>query len=196
LLVGVLALAALAALAAVSAGYATPSSVARPAAAQYTPQCTGYMSGSVDGNLVVPEGADCTLDYATVTGSLTVQSGATVDLSGSTIFGSIACNKCGSANADYSTVGGNFTINGEKQGSYIDGNVVHGNLQILNSGAGDNGFQITSNNVGGNVTFNNNTGYSSIGSNTIIRTLQCQENVPPPDSYDNKAMREQGQCEA
>lgn len=171
-----------------------------PVAAPANPpnaQCSGTLAPGTHHNVTVPAGQHCDITGATITGNLTVETGASAEVTSSTtIDGNYICNDCDYADLHDSTVGGNYLISGEFSGSDIVGDTIDGNLQITLSSAVDYHFKIDSNNVGGNLTFNDNTGTSTITNNTIGRNLQCQNNVPAPTSSGNTAKSYKGQCPA
>ena len=83
--------------------------------------CTGPMSGgasgplNIDGNVTVPQGANCTLTFVNVTGNVQADKGSTLLIDGytepSTIGGNVHANNCYSALLQGSvTVGGNVQI--------------------------------------------------------------------------------------
>ena len=112
----------------------------------------------------------------------------------STVSGNYTCNRCRFADLHDSTIGGNFSISGEREGSFIDGSLIKGDLQITTSSAGPESFSIASNTIGGNLSFNNNTGPSLLTDNTIAGNLACQNNTPAPASSGNTAKSMKGQC--
>src|SRR5438876_5480597 len=63
--------------------------------------CTGTLTGSITGNIVVPNGASCTLSNATVTGNVQVQQNASLVVDATqqptTIGGNIQAVHCASA---------------------------------------------------------------------------------------------------
>jgi len=158
-----------------------------PVAAPANPpnaQCIGTLTPGTYNNVTVPAGFGCGISGATITGNLIVQTNADAEVIGSTtIDGNYICNDCFFADLHDSTVGGNYLISGELDGSDILGNTINGSLQITMSSADGFHFLIAGNNVGGNLTFNENTGTSTIAINTIGNNLQCQNNVPAPTSF-------------
>jgi len=171
--------------------------VSAPAATAGTITCndaTGARSGPIAGDIVVPSGGRCRLDGAQVTGNVTAQIGATVGIRSSTVGGNYTCNGCTFADLHGSTINGNFQISGEKEGSFIDGSLIKGDLQIKTSSAGPESFSIASNTIWGNLSFNNNTGDSHITDNAIAGNLACQNNAPAPQSSGNTAKSMKGQC--
>jgi hypothetical protein len=63
--------------------------------------CTSVLSGTITGNIVVPNGASCTLSDATVTGDVQVLQNATLAVDATqqptTINGNVQANDCASA---------------------------------------------------------------------------------------------------
>ena len=75
------------------AGLALMPAAGFPAARADT-SCTGTMTGTISGNVVVPSGI-CTLLGATVTGNVTVKTGASLVVNaGSTVDGNISADQC------------------------------------------------------------------------------------------------------
>ena len=89
--------------------------VLAPAAAAGNVTCQGVLSGSVAGNVIVPKGAECALEFADVSGNVTAQIDATVSVLGSTVGGNYTCNNCEQAHLESSTINGNYQISHEKQ---------------------------------------------------------------------------------
>jgi hypothetical protein len=177
------------------------------AAAASDVTCTGGSSnpltGTIDGNVVVPAGASCRI-AGTVTGNVTAYKGAAVGIrKDSMVGGNYTCNSCLFADLHGSTIGGNVVISKETDGSFIEGSTITGNLTIQSSDADGDSFAIGTgptgalpNNIGGNLTFSKNTGPSSIMDNTIAGGLTCDHNRPAPASSGNTAESFQGQCAA
>ena len=117
-----------------------------PAASAKNFECrTEFLTGVIDGNVVVPEGAFCRTLGATITGNLRVETGA---------IGFHAHN---------STIGGNV----ESPGPIVfDIRVldtqVGGNVHISQTRAGTAGA-ICRSTIGGNVHWTNNEGFQTIG---------------------------------
>jgi hypothetical protein len=174
------------------------------AAAASDVTCTGGpsnpLTGTIDGNVVVPAGASCRI-AGTVTGNVTAYKGAAVGIrTESSVSGNYTCNSCLFADLHGSTIGGNVSISKETDGSFIDGSTIAGNLTIQSSDADGDAFSIGTadlpNEVGGNLTFSKNTGTSSIVNNTVAGNLTCDRNAPAPMSSGNTARSIQGQCAA
>jgi hypothetical protein len=154
--------------------------------------CTGIVGGSaaattIDGDVTVPSGASCTLQFVNVTGNVTVQPRGSLLIA---------------AYLEPSTIGGNVQT-ANCASTLLEGNVtVKGNLQIVHcSGTASSGFQGPGividgnfeclNNVGpceawlgqiaGNAHVQNNRGTASdVSLNTIEGNLQCEGNAPAP----------------
>jgi hypothetical protein len=166
--------------------------------------CTGGptnpLTGKIVGNVVVPAGASCRIQ-GTVSGNVTALTGAQVGIRpDSRVRGNYTCTGCLFADLHGSTIAGNVLISGETDGSFIDGSTIKGNLQIDSSNADGDAFSIGTaalpNKIGGNLSFNNNIGTSSIMNNVIAGYLACQNNAPAPASSGNTAESFQGQCAA
>ena len=167
-----------------------------PAAAAGNVTCEGVLSGSVGGNVIVPNGAECSLDFADVSGNVIAQIDATVSILGSTVGGNYTCNNCEQAHLEGSTIDGNYNISHEKQFSVITNSTIKGNLQINASRTDLVLFFIDTNEIGGNLLFNDNEGLAIIADNTITGNLICQNNDPSPLSIGNTAKSMKGQCTA
>jgi hypothetical protein len=88
---------------------------------------TNIIGGTINGNLVVPAGAQCSLNGTTVTGNVTVGKGAQLLVFAGTIYGNIQAHQC------------NFVF----LTSFRTAISVGGNLQIQNcTGTGDNGYSV------------------------------------------------------
>ena len=168
--------------------------VLAPAAAAGNVTCDGLLSGPVTGNVIVPKGAECALQFADVSGNVTAQTDATVSILGSTVGGNYTCNNCEQAHLEGSTINGNVHINNENEYSVITNSTIKGNLQIHGSRTDLVLFFIDTNEIWGNLSFNNNEGDAIIADNTIKGNLTCQNNEPAPLSIGNTAKSMKGQC--
>ena len=163
--------------------------------------CTsGLFNVVIDGNLVVPDGANCTfVAEVTVTGNVLVGSGATFLVQGgpATISGNVLADHCAvveivSLNHPVS-VGGNIEIQHCTSQINIFTVRITGNLHVHNNSTAPT---ILHDSVGGNANVSNNTGVSEVAGTTIGGNLQCVGN----DSIDNEgnpnsvAGTELGQC--
>ena len=170
--------------------------VLAPAAAAGNVTCEGSLSGTVTGNVVVPEGAECSLEFADVSGNVIAQTDSTVSILGSAVGGNFTCNNCEQAHLESSTISGNYHISRENQFSVITNSTIKGHLQIIASRADLVLFFIDTNEIGGNLLFNDNEGLAIIADNTINGNLVCQNNEPAPLSEGNTAKSTKGQCAA
>src|SRR6516225_3334571 len=144
--------------------------------------CTSTLTGAIDGNVVVPDGASCTLSDATVAGNVQVLQNAslTVDATqqpttiegdvhadhcafallegGVTVTGNVRIGQCAQQSGFVGPgikIGGNFECTNNAGACEADLGDVHGNLQIdRNSGAS---ADISLVSVGGNLRCQGNT---------------------------------------
>jgi hypothetical protein len=154
--------------------------------------CTGTVGGgatatAVNGNVTVPGGASCTLQFVNVSGSVQVQPGGSLVIAAydepSTISGNVRANKCASA-----LIEGNVTVDGDVQienctgttenGSQGPGIVIGGNFQCANNA----GFcEAWLGEIAGNARIANNSGSASdVSLNKIAGDLTCQSNSAAP----------------
>jgi hypothetical protein len=173
--------------------------------------CTGTVGGgaavtTVNGNVTVPGGASCTLDFVDVTGKVTVQAGGSLLISAydepSTIGGTVEANGCISTLLE-----GNVTVNGDVRianctgtaanGFQGPGIVIGGNFHCLNN-AGP--CEAWLGQVAGNARIQNNRGAASdVSLNTIEGNLECGNNAAAPThsrGYNWVSGNTQGQCGA
>jgi hypothetical protein len=167
---------------AVVMAFGTMVAVSSGAFAQTT-SCSAQVNGGiVDGNLVVPVGATCTLNGVTVEGGVLVKSSAVLNVfSGSKIAGSIEaafCNRvvllgngitvAGNLHvtnctqitevepspASIITISGNFICENNQNPCLIQaGTIIRGNVAFINN-VNSPLFHVT---IGGNVAINDNT---------------------------------------
>ena len=153
--------------------------------------CTGVVDMIVDENLIVPEGAICTLQGARIDGNIFIQRGATLTATGIDVEGNIQAEEALSVNVTgQSTVGGNVQI---KQGgsASITDTTVDGDVQLeSNEGA----IAATRTVIGGNLQVNQNTGNVTLTDNQIQQNMQCQANSPAPTGSGNTAGDKEDQC--
>ena len=148
--------------------------------------CVGTLSGNIVGNVVVPNGASCTLSDATVTGNVQVSQNAilTVDATEqpATIDGNVEANQCAFALLEGGvTVGGNVQLQqcGQRSGFLGPGIKIRGNFHCV----GDpGGCEADLGAVGGNVLIQSNgsTAASDISLVSVGGNLVCQSNTPAP----------------
>jgi hypothetical protein len=139
------------------------------------------MSGTLPGNLVVPNGATCTLNGARVAGNILVEKNATLNVgTGSKIRGNIEAEQCNSVFlfGNPISVGGNVRIDGcgGGQDGYqadigpLPGIKIDGNFTCENNAAA---CLVTGGEIGGNARFVNNEESQlfnpTIGGNLVIK---------------------------
>lgn len=166
--------------------------LAAPAVADVT--CTGTIGAQTIGdNVIVPDGAQCTLDGTTVDGNVLVGRSAQLTARNVTIDGNIQDDNgnAGNVTVTNSRVNGNIQL---EQGTSVTvtGTDIDGDLQLeSNRGA----LRSDGNEIGGNLQANQNTGGLTINGNTIDGNLQCQSNNPPPTGGGNAVRgNAEGQC--
>jgi len=148
--------------------------------------CTNTLSGTIEGNVVVPSGASCTLSDVTVTGGVQVLQNASLTVDATqqpvTINGNVLATNCAFALLEGGvSVGGNVQIQGcsQQSGFVGPGIKIGGNFQCQNnSGAceGDLG------DVHGSVLISNNSSNipSDVSLTSVGGVLQCQGNSASP----------------
>lgn len=156
--------------------------LAAPAAAEVT--CTGTIGAqAIDDDVVVPDGANCTLDGTSVDGNVLVGQGATLTARAVTVVGNIQDdnNNAGHVAVVDSRVNGNIQLF-QGTSATVTGTRIGGDLQAeSNRGA----LRVEANTIGGNLQANQNTGGVAINDNTIDGNLQCQANNPAPTGSGN-----------
>jgi arabinogalactan endo-1,4-beta-galactosidase len=152
-----------------------------PSAAAGSVQCTGTLTGPIQGNVVVPSGGSCVLLFAAVSGDVSAQAGSSLAINNVTIGGNLTCNGCSSIALLGSTTAGTVLISHATTGINIDNARIEGDVAVTSSrNSGSCCFNVSRNTIGGNLSFNNNEGLSQIVFNAIGGNLSCQNNVPAP----------------
>jgi hypothetical protein len=156
--------------------------------------CRGPIGSTTVDNLLVPQGASCTLNGTRVEGTVQVERNATLLASGI-------------------RVKGNVQSEGFKNIVVREGSVVVGSVQLEN-GLSDGLGQVLNSRINGDLQFfsnearmvargntilanfqaNQNKGGLVIKNNKIAENLQCQSNNPPPVGGGNTAGDKEGQC--
>jgi hypothetical protein len=160
------------------------------ASAQNTTQCTGTLSdgSTINGNLVVPPNASCTLTNVTVIGNVQVGVGAALSvfpgpMQAVTIDGNITADQCNVVEIDnnsglgVTSVEGNMNIQNCKNGSgsgyqgpnvTISGNFVCANTPFCGASSGV---------VQGNLTVDNNL-LGEVSGNQVSGNVDVSGNSP------------------
>jgi hypothetical protein len=156
--------------------------------------CRGTIGAATVDNLLVPQGASCTLNGTRVEGTVKVERNATL------VANSIR-------------VKGNVQSEGFKNITLRENSVVIGSVQLENGLDGGSG-RVLSSRVNGDVQFfsnearmvargntvlanlqaNQNRGGLVIQNNRIAENLQCQANNPPPTGGGNTVGDKEDQC--
>lgn len=162
--------------------------------------CTGPLTGTITGTVLVPSGASCTLSDATVTGNVQVLQNASLTVDATqqptTINGNIQAINCASALLEGGvTVTGNVQIVQctQKSGFVGPGVNIGGSFQCSNNAGG---CEANLGNVHGSVQLQGN-GASDISLVSVAGNLQCTGNTPPPTHSfgpDFVTAALQGQC--
>jgi hypothetical protein len=140
---------------------ATLGALALPAAAEER-SCRGTLGAITVDNLLVPQGATCTLSGTYVKGTIKVARDATLHASAVRVIGNVQAE-----NHRYVAV--------------TDGSRVNGSLQVKQGG----GANVDRSIFGSDVQFFTNSGAISITGNRIDGNLQCKENRPAPTGGSN-----------
>jgi hypothetical protein len=171
------------------AGVALMLAAGGPAARADT-SCTGLITGTISGNVVVRSGI-CTLLGATVTGNVTVETGASLAVDpGSTVKGNISADQCNFVQINGGvSVNGNVSIqncNGAEIGygiAPVPGPLgltqIKGNFLCQGNSSATGAFRSICNanngSVGGNVQVDDNDGAFVMG-NSVGGNVQVDNN--------------------
>lgn len=173
-----------------------------PAARAGDTSCTGQLFGTINGNVVVPQGATCELTTATVTGNVLVEKGASL-LAGPqgsvTISGNVLAIQCASVTIEPSalvSIGGSVGIlfcTGTS-GYFVRGVSIQGNFLCQFNSAP---CTASSGSIGGSVDVSQNSGgTSTVLGNQIDGNLICFRNTAVTDDGipNTVAGKKLGQC--
>ncbi len=165
-----------------------------PAAQAEERVCRGTIGATTVDNLLVPQGATCTLNATRVEGTVQVKPNAT-------LF------------ANAIRVKGNVQSEGFKNIVLRQGSVVVGSVQLENGLRGGSG-RVLNTRINGDLQFFQNdarmiargatilanfqvvqnTGGVALTNNRISQSLQCKQNDPAPTGGGNRAGDKEGQC--
>jgi hypothetical protein len=158
-------------LAALAVVLAAVALTAAPAAFAEERTCRGTMGATTVVDLVVPQGATCTLKGTRVKGSVRVERGAKLNASRIRVIGNVHAEGAAAVNVVKSRVGGSVQV-------------VQGGKAKLSRTA-----------VKGDVQYFENRGKISIRSNRVDGNLQCKENGRRPTGGGNVVQGEkEDQC--
>jgi hypothetical protein len=138
--------------------------------------CDGSLGDVTVDNLLVPDGASCSLRGTRVEGTVKVGTGASLKAGGLHVIGNVQGEGAASVKLFKSFVGGSVQL---VQGgaALVKGNHVDGDILFDSNDGGSAAFR---NDVGGNVQAFQNKGGVGIAKNHIDGNLQCKENEPAP----------------
>ena len=134
--------------------------------------CTGTISNrSVDGSVIVPNGASCTLNNVYVDGDVKSYSRSNVTINSGTVKGNVQAER---SNA---VVVNGTRVDGSVQSKYhtstrVTGATVDGNIQLEEAGLN----VVERNRVNGDIQLFKNTQSQRIFDNRVDGNLQCKEN--------------------
>jgi hypothetical protein len=149
--------------------------LASPAAAKTTTECNGTLSGTYD-RILVPDGATCTLDGATVTGNVTAGAGSSLFTSNATIGGNVMTRDSLTVQIIRTDVGHNIMVTGTTGLTKIGGEMCKIDpstaLNLMVKGNSGN-TAICSESIGRNFVANGNSGSvslfrSTVGNNALV----------------------------
>jgi hypothetical protein len=147
--------------------------------------CTRTLTGTIDGNVVVPDGASCTLSDATVAGNVRVLQNASLTVDATqqltTIEGNVHADQCAFALLEGGvTVTGNVRIGQcAQQSGFVGPDIkIGGNFECIdNRGA----CEADLGDVHGDLQIDGNSGASAdISLVSVGGNLRCQGNAPMP----------------
>lgn len=176
--------------------------VASTSMARADTTCSSTLSGTVDGNVVVPSGASCTLSNVTVKGGVRVSQNASLIVDATqqpaTINGAVQATNCVSALLEGGvTVAGNVQIQGcaQQSGFVGPGVKIGGSFECINNAGG---CEADLGEVHGSVQIQSSSP-ADISLVSVGGSLQCQGNTASPThAYgpDFVGGNLQGQCAA
>ncbi|MDX6296326.1 MAG: hypothetical protein QOI51_183 [Nocardioidaceae bacterium] len=191
---------------------------ASPATAATTTQCTSTLTGGTYDKIVVPAGATCTLDGATVNSNVTVGAGSSLHTRFTTIGGNVMSRDAASVRLIDTNISHNVMITGTtgstkigSKGCKVDpiaaGNLMFkfnsGTIAICDVSVGHNlALMANSGRIGAfrNVVGNNgllfrNTGPANrLRDNTVTVNINCSGNTGRVITSGNTAAQLMGQC--
>ena len=167
---------------------------AAPAAQAEERVCRGTIGTTTVDNLLVPQGATCTLNGTRVEGTVQVQRNATLFANGIRVKGNVQSEgfKNIVLRRDSIVVGSVQLENGLRGGSgRVLNTRINGDLQFFQNEAR---MVARGNTILANFQANQNKGGLVIENNRISENLQCQSNNPPPTGGGNTAGDKEDQC--
>lgn len=170
--------------------------VMTPAALAEERVCRGTIGSTTVDNLLVPQGASCTLNGTRVQGTIKVENGARLVANGVRVIGNVQSEGFQAITLkENSRVGGSVQLkNGLSGGTgKIVSTRINGDLQFE---ANQARMVARNSTILANLQVFQNTGGVVLENNTIAENLQCKENSPPPTGGGNTAGDKEDQCAA
>jgi hypothetical protein len=168
--------------------------VAAPVALAEERVCRGTIGAKTVDNLLVPQGAECTLNGTKVQGTIKVENNAKLVANGVRVIGNVQSEGFKSiALKEGSRVGGSVQLeNGQEGGTgKVVSTRINGDLQFE---ANEAKMVARNSTILANLQVFQNTGGVVLENNTIAENLQCKENNPPPVGGGNTAGDKEDQC--
>ena len=150
-----------------------------PAAQADDTVCTSSLGASTEDNIVVPDGASCTLDQTRAEGNVIVGTGATLVATGIDVDGNIQAEGAADVRVANATVGGNIQI--EQGGAAtVTGTTIDGDLQVVQQSGP---VELRDNTIGGNLQCDGNTVAPTGGGNQVEGDAedQCADLTGSPE---------------
>jgi hypothetical protein len=168
--------------------------IAVPAALAEERVCRGTIGATTVDNLLVPQGAECTLNSTRVQGTIKVENNAKLVANGVRVIGNVQSEGFRSiALRENSRVGGSVQLeNGQEGGTgKVVSTRINGDLQFFSNEAK---MVARNSKILANLQVFQNTGGVVLENNSIAENLQCKENDPPPVGGGNTAGDKEDQC--
>jgi hypothetical protein len=168
--------------------------VLAPVAQAEERKCRGTIGSTTVDNLLVSQGASCTLNGTKVKGTIKVANNARLVANGVRVIGNVQSEGFQSiVLREGSRVGGSVQLeNGQEGGSgKVVSTRINGDLQFE---ANEARMVARNSTILANLQVFQNTGGVVLENNTIAENLQCKENSPPPTGGGNTAGDKEDQC--
>jgi hypothetical protein len=160
-------------------------------------ECNGTITSPVNGGLTVGPGDHCDVEGTTVNGGIQM-TGGTLRVCGSTVSGDVKVTGASSAgvlcffDCDCVTLG-------DENDAHCAGNVLNGNVSIVNVDDTKCELEVGNSTVNGGVDFDNNTAHEiGVEGDTINGSLDCEGNSVSSIDNDREPNtvtgQEKGQC--
>jgi hypothetical protein len=168
--------------------------ITAPAALAEERVCRGTIGATTVDNLLVPQGAACTLNGTKVQGTIKVANNAKLVANSVRVIGNVQSEGFRSiVLREGSRVGGSVQLeNGQEGGTgKVVSTRINGDLQFFSNEAK---MVARNSKILANLQVFQNTGGVVLENNTIAENLQCKENNPRPVGGGNTAGDKEDQC--